>query len=971
MLLLHLAFAAGLRIRRSEPNEVKVANSVSEHDIRSADETLNEIAGSAAKNDREEISTPNPYTYSVTSNIISDLAPTTPLTPNYSPSFSQTPFPFYGSSTPSLYPTIIPYHKPTPIPPEKSTTKIPVKSLPLINPYASTLSPSNHYYSTPRSYFSPGYPNLPNLSPTLHPSYHPHLQSSPPPKPYNPPALTFLDEAPISQSIEVKHRSFTPQPRIREPKSEDTAIPQFTPKIPPTDTGPPQLALLTIGLQSQPPPVSKSLLLPEIPAVLSDSNINKTDSVEFDNIINDEILTMENLPKLSPKLNKSISENLSNKDEAAESTSRDITTEVSLSFPQQSVPDISDIQENTDTSHATKQSNIHANSTKPVSELPIVDENTNVAKKDISSFPKPSLSAIIQSSKTTENDLKRQNSDIFSDPSLSRDIHQDVPRSPKAFDSEDFSFTDSETIHSNLNSFSSSVQDNFRIVRIQDKNLDKLLPEVSPRPIRIKIPQKVPTVEPIQSQQPTSLTNFNAEPSAPLPLPPFPDTQQQTQEVPFVKIPETTTVVYAEPFEIAEDIELDILEEPRVGKALQFLGTHFQNTSPSPLQPSSRDLENQNSVKEPLISPLEARFVDVSQRNILPVQPLANPELVFKPAVQNPRPDLLTQQPSLDVADVPIVQQNSLNTAFKLQPNTLRSQPLLRNPSDYIFEPQQPIAPTNFNVDTFNQHKLAAVSAFPNTQFPQPGQSAFQTHFNLEASNQPEVLDASQFPPTQPFPSLQPQQPAALTNLNVDTQALPFNVQQDSEGFPGLVHEPERDQKSIGLPIFQASTFNPPSPRQNEITQDITEPNQGHQTLFQSINKEAIDRPVRKKQSEESNHRSEPKSAALQRLVSIAGADWDSSLHTGKSILSTSSSNFSCPSLTGDYPDPETCSVYYQCAEGVAHRHTCQEGLLWNMAINMCDWQQNVDCEVNKGNKEAPVASQVKHEASQPFTVFG
>lgn len=986
MLLLHIALAACLRIRRSEPNEIKVTSG--KHDIKSTDErlfgddllnttlnqkeldALNEIPSSAAKNDPEEISTPNPYTYSVTSNIISDLPPTTPLTPSYSLSYSQTPspFPFYGSPTPSLYPTIQPYHKPTFIPPKNPTTQIPVKSLPLRNPYASTLSPKNHYYPTPRSYFPSGYPNVPNYSPTLHPSFHPHLQNSPQPKPYNRPALTFLDEAPISQAIEVKHRSFTPQPRIREPKSEDTAIPQFTPKLLPTDIGPPQLALLTIGLQSQPPPFNKSLLLPEVP---SDSNTNKTEFIEFDNIINDEKLTIENLQNSSPKLNKSISVNLDNQ-ETAESASKDITTDIILSFPQQSIPGISDVQKTTETSHDIKELNISATSSKPevsvpeVPEVPHVDENANPAQLNISRPPQPSLTVIIQPSNPTENDLERQNSEIFSDPSLSFDIHQDVPRSPKAFDSEDFSSTERETIPFNLNSVPSSVQENFRIVRTKDKNLS---PKVSPRPIRIKIPQKVPLVE-----KPETTTIIFAEPL---------DNESYKLEEPrigkslqFLEKPETTTIIYAESFDITVDNESDILEKPRNGQSAPF-----PDTTSFLLQTSSKDSENQFSIIQPLISPLEQGFVDVSQRNILPEQLLANPELVFKPEVQKPRTDLLTQQPSLSNPALPIVQQNPLNAAFQLQQNTRLIQPLLRNPSDYIFQPQQPIAPTNFNIDNSNQHQLSAVSAFSKTRPLQPEQFAFQTHFNLETSNPPPVLDVSTFPgtqPIQPFKTFQPQQPAALTHFNVEPSApfrsssfpdtLPFNTQQDTAR---PIHQPERDQKSIGLPIFQANTFNPHNPQQNEITQDIAEPNQGHQTLFQSINREAIDRPVRKKQSEASNLRSEPKSDAFERLVSIAGADWDSSLHTGKIILSTSSSNFSCPGLTGDFPDPDTCSVYYQCAEGVAHRHTCQEGLLWNMAINMCDWQNNVDCEVNKGNKEAPAVSQVKQEESRPFTVFG
>ena len=51
--------------------------------------------------------------------------------------------------------------------------------------------------------------------------------------------------------------------------------------------------------------------------------------------------------------------------------------------------------------------------------------------------------------------------------------------------------------------------------------------------------------------------------------------------------------------------------------------------------------------------------------------------------------------------------------------------------------------------------------------------------------------------------------------------------------------------------------------------------------------------------------------------------------------------------------------------------HTCQQGLLYNMVTNMCDWQQNVDCEVNKGNKKVPLVPEVEQVVSNPFTMFG
>ena len=160
---------------------------------------------------------------------------------------------------------------------------------------------------------------------------------------------------------------------------------------------------------------------------------------------------------------------------------------------------------------------------------------------------------------------------------------------------------------------------------------------------------------------------------------------------------------------------------------------------------------------------------------------------------------------------------------------------------------------------------------------------------------------------------------------------------------------------------------------ENDFIQDRTKPSPNSlQSLFQSINQEAVDRPLRTKQPDISGAKAAPKSSALDKLVSIAGADWDNSLHTSHSLLDSS---FSCPSLSGHFPDRQKCSVYYQCAEGVAHSNTCQQGLLYNMVTNTCDWQQNVDCEVNKGNKDVPTVAEVEQAVtismSKPFTAFG
>lgn len=125
--------------------------------------------------------------------------------------------------------------------------------------------------------------------------------------------------------------------------------------------------------------------------------------------------------------------------------------------------------------------------------------------------------------------------------------------------------------------------------------------------------------------------------------------------------------------------------------------------------------------------------------------------------------------------------------------------------------------------------------------------------------------------------------------------------------------------------------------------------NSGQQTLFQTITKEAPDRPARKKLSETSKKHQIPKSDALQRLMAIAGDNWDAEIGIEKNLLDTASDNFICPAPEGHFPDPTSCSVYFQCAQGTPHKRTCEPGLNWNMITNQCDWEANVDCSRSTG----------------------
>jgi len=120
------------------------------------------------------------------------------------------------------------------------------------------------------------------------------------------------------------------------------------------------------------------------------------------------------------------------------------------------------------------------------------------------------------------------------------------------------------------------------------------------------------------------------------------------------------------------------------------------------------------------------------------------------------------------------------------------------------------------------------------------------------------------------------------------------------------------------------------------------------QSLFQTINQPAIDRDVRKKQDRKSGKKKMGKSAALTQLMAIAGDNWEEKLLSGKDNLSAeSTSDFVCPGLDGFFPSPSSCSVYYQCAQGTAHKHSCQAGLVWNTLTLQCDWAESVACGGN------------------------
>ena len=53
---------------------------------------------------------------------------------------------------------------------------------------------------------------------------------------------------------------------------------------------------------------------------------------------------------------------------------------------------------------------------------------------------------------------------------------------------------------------------------------------------------------------------------------------------------------------------------------------------------------------------------------------------------------------------------------------------------------------------------------------------------------------------------------------------------------------------------------------------------------------------------------------------------------------------FQCPEESGTFPDPEDCSKFYVCSNGVVHQQSCPSGLRFSSSGLFCDWPDNVVC---------------------------
>ncbi|XP_071956953.1 protein obstructor-E-like [Antedon mediterranea] len=51
---------------------------------------------------------------------------------------------------------------------------------------------------------------------------------------------------------------------------------------------------------------------------------------------------------------------------------------------------------------------------------------------------------------------------------------------------------------------------------------------------------------------------------------------------------------------------------------------------------------------------------------------------------------------------------------------------------------------------------------------------------------------------------------------------------------------------------------------------------------------------------------------------------------------------FECPTSEGLFANPDSCSMFYQCAHGIEYHKHCPDNLVFNPVAKYCDWTYNV-----------------------------
>ncbi|KAI9552834.1 hypothetical protein GHT06_020716 [Daphnia sinensis] len=79
----------------------------------------------------------------------------------------------------------------------------------------------------------------------------------------------------------------------------------------------------------------------------------------------------------------------------------------------------------------------------------------------------------------------------------------------------------------------------------------------------------------------------------------------------------------------------------------------------------------------------------------------------------------------------------------------------------------------------------------------------------------------------------------------------------------------------------------------------------------------------------------------------IAPTTAKATTQTTKPTTSKPSGTFTCPSPSGLFPDPASCSSFYSCSNGTPIKMQCGTGLYFNPTLLVCDWPSNVNCTVS------------------------
>jgi hypothetical protein len=73
-------------------------------------------------------------------------------------------------------------------------------------------------------------------------------------------------------------------------------------------------------------------------------------------------------------------------------------------------------------------------------------------------------------------------------------------------------------------------------------------------------------------------------------------------------------------------------------------------------------------------------------------------------------------------------------------------------------------------------------------------------------------------------------------------------------------------------------------------------------------------------------------------------------LYANRDVVVSTRSIPVCPPDDGNLvllPEPNDCSIYYLCDNGVPRWHECPDGLYYCAEKQICDWMWDTDCSFN------------------------